>query len=128
VRFLLTRLLSHTSQAEMVAQRIFPKPEQTELRRHLIQQINQADPAAYRAAMRSLAFFNTEHRLSEISAPVLVVTGEMDNTVPPETQKRLAKGLPHCEQITIDGCGHGATVEKPAEFNQILLEFIMIDP
>ena len=124
IRFLLVHLLSQSTQAELVSQRIFPKPDQKVLRQNLTQQIKQANPAAYRAAMRSLAVFNSEDRLGQISQPTLVITGVADNTVPPEAQTKLAERIPHCKHISIANCGHGASVECPREFNHILLSFI----
>jgi pimeloyl-ACP methyl ester carboxylesterase len=62
--------------------------------------------------------------LSEIKTPVLVITGEMDTTVPVETQAILAQGIANANQIIIPGAGHGVTVEKPELLNNILLEFI----
>ena len=44
------------SQSKIVSRRVFPEPGQEYLRKVAEEQISSADPRAYRAAMRSLAF------------------------------------------------------------------------
>jgi pimeloyl-ACP methyl ester carboxylesterase len=112
------------AQAQTVARRIFPEPGQQALRDELVRQIVQAQPGAYRSAMRALARFNLQSRLGTITTPTLVVTGERDSTVPPPVQKRLAGGLCHVRQALIPGAGHAVSVEQPIEFNRILVDFL----
>ena len=123
-RLLLVHTLGLPAQARAVTQRIFPRPEQEELRRILYNQILQANPRAYRATMRSLALFNVKSRLGEIQAPTLVVTAENDTTVPPANQAVLARGIPNAQQVIIPGAGHAVTAEQPQLFNHALLKFL----
>jgi pimeloyl-ACP methyl ester carboxylesterase len=112
-------------QAEAVANRIFPHPEQAELRKILKDQINQADPRAYRGAMQALARFNSLPRLKEIHTPTLVITSEEDTTVSPDRQKALANNIPGSIQINIPDANHAVPVEFPEVFNEILLGFLL---
>lgn len=124
VRFILVHTLGLRSQAKTVAGRIFPRPEQEFLRQELMNQIMQADPRAYRAMMRSLARFDVTGRLCEIQSPTLVISSAQDTTVPLRAQNALASGISNARQAIIPEAGHAVSVEKPAEFNQILLEFL----
>lgn len=124
IRFILVHTLGLPTQAKAVAKRIFPYPEQEFLRQGLVEQVNEADPRAYRAAMRACARFDVRRRLGEIHCPALVVTGNRDTTVPPEVQNQLVKSIPGALQRVIPDAGHGVTVEKPDAFNQILVEFL----
>ncbi len=124
LRFILVHTLGLPMQAQAVAKRIFPRPEQEILRQELIHQIMQADPRGYRAAMRALARFDVRRRLSEITARTLVVTGENDTTVPPQNQHPLVTGIPQARQVIVSSAGHAVTVEKPEVFNDLLLEFL----
>lgn len=124
MRFILVHTLGIPTQARAVAKWIFPRPDQEILRQGLIEQVLQADPRAYRAAMRALARFNVQDRLGEIACPTLVVTGERDTTVPMHNQQRLAQGISNARQVVIPDAGHAVTVEKPDAFNQILVEFL----
>jgi pimeloyl-ACP methyl ester carboxylesterase len=123
-RFILVHTLGIPTQAKAVAKRIFPYPEQEVLRQGLIEQVNQADPHAYRAAMRALARFDVRRRLREIRCPTLVVTGDRDTTVPLDAQRELVETIPGAYQRIIPAAGHGVTVEKPDAFNQTLVEFL----
>jgi 3-oxoadipate enol-lactonase len=124
LRFILVHTLGLRTQARTVALRIFPRPEQEVLRQALIEQILQADPRGYRAAMRALARFDVRDRLAEIKMPALVVTGENDTTVLPPNQHLLADGIAQARQVVIPLAGHALTVEQPELFNQILFDFL----
>ena len=110
-------------QAHMVANRVFPKPEQKQLREELIAQINQSDISAYRTSISALSRFNVNNRLTEIDSPTLVITGKNDTTVPPNIQNSLVNGIPGSIQAVMD-TGHAASVEKPHQFNAILIKFL----
>jgi 3-oxoadipate enol-lactonase len=123
-RFLLVHLLGLPTQAKFVAKRIFPGQDQQELRDLLVQQISQTDPRAYRATMRSLGLFNSSKRLSEITAPTLVITSDHDTTVPMDNQKFLVEHIQSAHQVVISNAGHAVTIDQPAAFNTALLEFL----
>ena len=124
--FLLRLILVYTvgieAQARTVAQRIFP--DHPEARAMLRRHIQMADPRAYRAAMRALGLFNSTHRLAEIQAPTLVVTGLADTTVPPENQAELARRIPHARWLRIPGAGHGLIATHAPVFNPALVAFL----
>ena len=125
-RIILVHSLGLKAQAKFVADRIFPLPDQVELRKEMIQQITNADPRAYRAAMRSLGTFNSSRRLLEIKVPTLVITGMKDTTVQPSHQTHLASWIPGARHAVIPEAGHAASVEKPDEFNRVLVDFLLM--
>ena len=112
------------AQAEFVSMRLFPESEQAPLRRMLVEQITQADPRAYHAAMRNLAFFDVRKRLKRLDVPTLVITGACDGTVSPALQMQLAVGIPGARQVVVDGAGHAVSVDHPDEFNRALVGFL----
>lgn len=126
--FLLRQLLVHTlgleAQAKAVAGRVFPHPDQAILRAQLIAQIKQADPRAYRSAMRQLPRFDVRMRLSEIHLPTLVITGADDSTVLPHRQAVLTRGIAGAQRVIIPAAGHAVSVDQPQAFNQALLDFL----
>jgi pimeloyl-ACP methyl ester carboxylesterase len=64
------------------------------------------------------------HRLAEIQAPTLVVAGDVDR---PEVGARadlLSRSIPRTQKAVINGTAHVPNMEKPVEFNRILLEFL----
>lgn len=123
-RFFLVHTVGLPVQARAVAKRIFPHPGQNDLRQSLFEQVSQADPSGYRAAMRALARFNIHHRLKEITSPTLVITGEKDSTIPPAAQHSMAEAIPGARQVIIPGGGHGVSADQPEAFNRILIDFL----
>lgn len=123
-RFMVANLRGKEFQAKNVARRIFPKPEQEELRREMIERILQADQRTYRQAMQALALFDVRRRLSEIQIPTLVISGQNDTTVPLENQRVLAEGIPAARHVIIPGAGHAVIADSVTAFNRELLQFI----
>lgn len=123
-RFLLVHTLGLETQANFVAQRLFPKPEHEMLRRELITQVCQASPASYRATMRTLGVFDITTRLGEIRTPTLIITGTQDTTVPVDVQYTLAQNIGGSRHELIQGAGHGVSVEQPEVFNRLILDFL----
>lgn len=123
-RLMVVHLAGLEQHSKIVAQRVFPAPEQESLREMAAAQIARADPRAYRAAMRHLGLFDSRRRLREIRVPTLVISGEHDTTISPARQKMLAGGIPGARQIVIPEGGHAVAIDQAAAFNQVLLEFL----
>jgi 3-oxoadipate enol-lactonase len=123
-RYFLLQVFGLGSQADAVARRVFPYPGQVEYRREFIRQICAADPKGYRAMMRALARFNVEKQLSKVKAPALIITGENDTTVLPESQAKLARLLPNASQVIIPNAGHAVSIDQPVLLNNHLIEFL----
>jgi 3-oxoadipate enol-lactonase len=123
-RFILVHTLGIATQAKAVSKNIFPYPDQEILRQGFIEQVSEADPRAYRAAMRAVTRFDVRSRLGEIQCPTMIITGERDTTVPIDIQSQLVNGISDVRQVIIPEAGHGVTVEKPDTFNKVLVEFL----
>jgi len=119
-------LLGPEVQAQMVARRLFPGPQDQELRDMFIAIVSRADPPAYRRAMLALELFDSRKRLHELQAPTLVITGANDSTVSPDRQKLLAQAIPAARQVVIPMAGHAVSVNQTEKFNQVLLEFLKV--
>lgn len=117
-------IVSPSSQAELVARRIFPYPEQAEWRVRLIESIRASNPNIYRQAMLSLARFDVSRQLGKICMPVMVITGANDTTILPRVQQAMAERIPGVQQHIIDGAGHGVIIDHVDEVNRLLLGFM----
>lgn len=62
-------------------------------------------------------------RLDEVKLPVLVITGEDDQIVPPEQSIRLAKELPNAIIQILEDCGHLPQEECPEAFLEAVEAF-----
>jgi pimeloyl-ACP methyl ester carboxylesterase len=64
-------------------------------------------------------------KLSDLDIPVLLVWGERDRVFPLEEYgKPLKETLPRAKLLIIKQAGHGVYLDKPDEFNELLLDFI----
>ena len=113
-----------TEQAQFVARRLFPEEDQAPLRKIFVEQVAQAEPSAYRSTMLALVSFNASHRLRNILAPTLIITGAADTVVSPEIQKRLFQGIPAARQVIIPSAGHAVIADNPDMVNKVLIEFL----
>jgi pimeloyl-ACP methyl ester carboxylesterase len=63
-------------------------------------------------------------RLSEITAPTLVLIGDKDLEPVQETADLLASSIAGARKVVIKDAAHLPNLEHPAEFNQIVLDFL----
>lgn len=124
-RILLLYMLGLPTQARVVSRHIFPDPQQAQLRELLYEQIIQADPKGYRNTLRALMSFEIHPKLNLINNPTLVITGQLDNTVPPVDQELIVKSIHNAQQSIIPNAGHAVIVDQPDLFNDTLLHFLI---
>ncbi len=62
--------------------------------------------------------------LGDVRAPTLVVWGAQDPTIPMDVGRRVAQGIPGAELRVLEGAGHLPFVERRAEFDALLREFL----
>jgi 3-oxoadipate enol-lactonase len=74
-------------------------------------QPQQMDPPAY-------------GRLSEVNLPTLVVVGSDDQPLIFETANILANQIPGARKVVMQGLAHVPNMERPAQFNQIVFDFL----
>jgi len=63
-------------------------------------------------------------RLGEIQVPTLVIVGANDQPLIVQTADILASQIPGARKVVMEGLAHVPNMEKPAEFNQIVLGFL----
>jgi pimeloyl-ACP methyl ester carboxylesterase len=63
-------------------------------------------------------------RLAEIGVPALVIVGEEDQLDALASADALAAGIAGARKVTIPNAAHLPSMERPAEFNRIVLEFL----
>jgi 3-oxoadipate enol-lactonase len=63
-------------------------------------------------------------RLVDVAVPTLVVTGDEDVRDIHEIAQKLAAEIPNAEHATIAGSGHLPSLERPEEFDRVVLAFL----
>jgi len=63
-------------------------------------------------------------RLGELAVPALIVVGDKDISVAQEQQKYLVSAIPGAEGVVMADTAHLPSVEKPAEFTGLLVDWL----
>ena len=63
-------------------------------------------------------------RLREIKIPTLAVVGALDDPLIHAVADTIAAGVPLATKVTIAESGHLLNLERPDEFNRLILDFL----
>lgn len=66
----------------------------------------------------------TLEELAQIKAPTLILQGDRDQSIRMEHAQELAAAIPGAQLYIMKGVGHLTPVERPEEFNQIVMDFL----
>lgn len=75
--------------------------------------LTHVDAEGYAACCEALAVFDVRDRLTEVSAPTLVIAGTEDVATPPGDGELLARRIPDAALLTVPGAAHLANLERP---------------
>ncbi len=122
-RAVLFRLFSMRKIGEILSERLFIKPEQEDLRKGFVEIWAKNHKPSYMAAFQAGIGWTVHDKLSTITAPVLVVAADEDYT-PVSMKEGYTEELPNGRLAVIEDSRHATPVEKPDEFNRVLLAFL----
>ncbi len=74
--------------------------------------------------MDSFYRLNITEQLPNIQVPTMIVVGEKDILKPRSYSEKIAKLIPGSEFYVVPGSGHALCLEKPQEFNSLVLGFV----
>ncbi len=122
-RKLIVKLVGMKKMGEVLAPRLFIKPEQEEQRQKLITRWAENDKKAYLSAMGALMGWSVMKDLPNIKCPALVVGSDGDYSTS-EVKKEYTTLIPNAKFVEIQDARHAVTAEKPQELSKIVLEFL----
>lgn len=64
------------------------------------------------------------NRLAEITVPTLVLIGDLDIPASLQRYEWLISHIPQAQKAVLSGTAHLPSLEKPAEFNRLVLDFL----
>jgi 3-oxoadipate enol-lactonase len=73
---------------------------------------------------RACDAFDATARIGELTVPLLAITGSADVLTPPKYGQFLADRVPGATARIVDGAGHLAMVERPAQTNAAIRAFV----
>jgi pimeloyl-ACP methyl ester carboxylesterase len=96
--------------------------------------------SALRRRVRDMIFFNYTNqphegkpcvlepaahgRLSEVTVPTLIISGDLDERAVMEIAEVQVQGIAGAKKVVMSGTAHVPNMEKPEEFNRIVLDFL----
>lgn len=95
------------------------------LAQHVLGMMRGTSPQGAAAALRGRAERpDYVEMLSEVAVPTLVVVGRHDEFTPVSDAQLMSERIPDATLAIIDGAAHMPNLERPAEFNQTLQDFL----
>ena len=74
---------------------------------------------------KSAKRYNLAGQLPMITCDTLLIWGKNDIITPPEIAHIFNSNIRNSKLVFINGCGHAPMMEKPAEFNSHLMDFLL---
>ena len=80
--------------------------------------------ATWRRALQALAGFERRAALPQLAVPTLLVAGGQDRLTPPAVLREMAAQVSGARHEVLADAGHLPPLERPDEFDQLLLPFL----
>lgn len=109
--------------AEMMTRRVFPRPDQADLRERVAKRNAENDKIVYLHSIRALTEWSVAERVGELKMPVLVLAAELD-FVPRADTEAFVRALHDARLELFPGSRHGLPQEMPDDFNRAVLDFL----
>jgi pimeloyl-ACP methyl ester carboxylesterase len=90
----------------------------------MLRERNPVAEEVYRQQLASAMAFDAEQQCGEIKAETLVIGGDQDTVVPFQNSRNIAEQIPNARLAVITNAGHMAFIERAAEFNRLVAEFL----
>ncbi len=104
----------------------FAVSPQTDLKKlsRIMEDNARREPQVVLDDFRACDAFDVRDRLSEIKAPVLIITAEDDKLTPPKYGEYLESAIPNARRVHIEGAGHLVAAEKSEQVIKVIDSFI----
>ena len=122
-RWGLARLLSVETVGKGLAARLFPKPQQAELRRKMAERWARNDKRAYLKSFDAIVDWGVQERIGQIRCPTLVIAADQDYT-PVALKERYVALMPNARLAVIADSRHATPLDQPEAFNRTVLPFL----
>lgn len=104
---------------------LVPQPQYPEARQRVRENLSEYSfvwvlSPATKQALTPVAY----ERLAEIRVPTLIIVGADDHFQLHKSAAKLEQDIPHTKRVTISDTHHMPNMEKPEEFNALVLDFL----
>lgn len=94
------------------------------LRERLLKRHDEVGPISQHRDLATIDAFDVSDRISSLKAPLLLVRGVDDPGKPPEYELEIHQAVPGSRYLKLDNAGHFPMVERPADVNSAIEDFI----
>jgi len=123
LRKLILRLFGMRALGQFLGNKLFPQPDQQQLRQQLVERWAQNDADAYLASLAATCSWNPVDRLGSITCPTCVISGEHD-LFPLALKQRYTAKLPNARLVVIPDSMHFTPLDQPERFNHTVMAFL----
>ena len=123
-RLIIVQLMGMRKMGQVLGDRFLPRPDQADLREIFIERWAENDKSAYLEAMKAVIGWSVIEKLGEISCPTLVIGSDGDY-FPISDKETYTKMIPGAELIIVKDSLHALPAEKPGEFNQLVIDYLL---
>lgn len=123
MRKMVVRFMGMDRMARVIADRLFPREDQQELRDRVIERYSTNSPHVYLGVLSNLPKWSVREHIDSITAPTLVIAAEHDYT--PLSEKRAYTPLmPDARLDIFEDSRHGTPFDQTERFNETVMRFM----
>jgi 3-oxoadipate enol-lactonase len=123
VRQVITRVVGPAGFANVLAPKLFPKPEHEALRERFKATMAANDKGAYIATLEAILGWSVLAHVGQIAVPALIVCADQDYT-PVSAKEAYAQRIPNARIVVVEDSHHALPIESPEAFNAVLDDFL----
>jgi 3-oxoadipate enol-lactonase len=123
LRYFITRVMGMRWMGKVLGKRLFPKPEQAEIRKAIAERWAKNDTKSYLNATKALFTWSVTDKLGEIDSPTLILGAEFDY-FPVSDKELLTNRIVNAKLEIIKDSRHGTPLDQTALFNKTVDDFL----
>jgi pimeloyl-ACP methyl ester esterase len=108
----------------MFAEGELTREQENRIAREIVMGGRLPDPETAQETLAALAEADVREVLPTIDIPVLLIHGSEDSICFPAASKFMVERLPQAQLTVLEGVGHAPFMSRPAEFNELIQNFL----
>ena len=90
----------------------------------LIESMAALRKASYLKTLETMLRYERVAALGKVTVPTQLIVGSCDALTPPALSRSMAREIPDARLAILEGAGHVSNLERPRDFNRVLLDFL----
>ena len=123
MRFVIINTQGLQKLGQILAPRLFPRPQDEPEMRKFLERYQRNEPKAYKASLRAFIGWSVKAQIGNLRMPTLIMASDQDYT-PVSLKEEYTPKIPGAKLVIIPDSHHAAPMETPDTFNALLDEFL----